>query len=282
MAVGGGGEPGVRRYWFLVTHWAWAVGARWTDGVATRASANQRHARSAIKSMVPIHTLLFTLTALRPTPIFATTTTKPRASILLAQKMPTRMPLIKFTVARRLGMLQISTDNLFERADRDGDGFLSVDEAYEMVLKTYIQVNRWGMHVDPPEKDVMEKLVARAGSHERPGWLTREEFRWLKPLLELRLGVRVCLFVTVRFLIAPLLAWRIVGKLEGRGLADAAQNVLPALATAGGLRPLLSGDFWRAAIMVFLMATLGNLSNGFLNAYLARLPFADAMLPKRE
>ena len=83
-------------------------------------------------------------------------------------------------------MLQISTDNLFERADRDGDGFLSVDEAYEMVLKTYIQVNRWGMHVDPPEKDVMEKLVARAGSPERPGWLTREEFRWLKPLLELR------------------------------------------------------------------------------------------------
>ena len=63
-----------------------------------------------IKSMVPIHTLLFTLTALRPTPIFATTTTTPRASIL--QKMPTPK-----TVARRLGMLQISTDNLFERAE---------------------------------------------------------------------------------------------------------------------------------------------------------------------
>ena len=151
-----------------------------------------------------------------------------------------------------------------------------IDEAYEMVLKTYIQVNRWGMHVDPPEKDVMGSSSHVLGP--RPGWLTREEFRWLKPLLELRLGVRVCLFVTVRFLIAPLLAWRIVGKLEGRGLADAAQNVLPALGTAGGLRPLLSGDFWRAAIMVFLMATLGNLSNGFLNAYLARLPFADAML----
>ena len=127
-------------------------------------------------------------------------------------------------------------------------------------------------------RDTIEALLARADLN-RDGRLSYEEFRALAPVLGLRVTAPLAVFVAIKMLLAPVLAWNIVAQASKseRLLAFGESLTLPGVLD----RLVVSDDFWRTVLTVAFMASLNNVCTMLTKALLAPMPFARALLASR-
>ena len=132
--------------------------------------------------------------------------------------------------------------------------------------------------IEPPSRDTIEALLARADIN-RDGRLSYEEFRALAPVLGLRVTAPLAVFVAIKMLLAPILAWNVVAQLgkSERLLAFGESLTLPGILD----RLVVSDDFWRTVLTVAFMASLNNVCTMLTKALLAPMPFARALLASR-
>lgn len=157
------------------------------------------------------------------------------------------------------GKIDNYIDKIFDDADTNQDGSISTSETYELVLKMYVKINRKAP-IPPPSREKVQELF-RGADADRSGRLSRDEFRSLALVLASRASTRLVAHKIVTIVCAPLLAVEVVrislGKEWVRKLAD---RVLPERVTgvkvAGMVR---KAEFWRTALTVGFVVTLGNL-----------------------
>ena len=177
-------------------------------------------------------------------------------------------------------------NRLFDEADASGDGYVSFSEAYELVLRMYVQINQKAP-IDPPPRNVMMRLFESADL-DRNGKLSREEFRRLAMVLASRATVRVVANRVVTIVGAPMLAMMVVRKLSG---LDWMRDLLMSALSAVGLNKtgiiatmLTKPEFWRTGLTVVFMMSLGNTVISLVNAALDRnLPdLEDASTSRKQ
>ena len=175
------------------------------------------------------------------------------------------------------GLFDAVTRRAFTAADYDADGFINKQEIYGLVLTAYVYANR-AAPIEPPSRDTIEALLARADLN-RDGRLSYEEFRALAPVLGLRVTAPLAVFVAIKMLLAPILAWNVVAQLgkSERLLAFGESLTLPGVLD----RLVVSDDFWRTVLTVAFMASLNNVCTMLTKALLAPMPFARALLASR-
>lgn len=163
---------------------------------------------------------------------------------------------------------------MFDKVDEDGDGRVGLLEFYDGLMHAYLFANRLGLHIDPPLRATAAFLFNRADA-DRDGYLTRDEFRAIAPVLEARIGLRVITYASVKFLISPWLAWSAVSALQDKPelIAHLRRAVPRRLAEKAG-HLLFSREVWRAAFVVIFMAALSEIAMRLLNAWLASMPFS--------
>ena len=175
--------------------------------------------------------------------------------------------------ARRTSVFDRITRRVFEAADYDGDGFVNKQEIYGLVLTAYVYANR-AAPIEPPDRRTIEALLERADLN-RDQRLSYEEFAALAPVLGLRVSAPLVLFVSIKILLAPLLAWYIVARFRPAWLLRFGEWVeLPGFLD----RLVVSDDFWRSVLTVVFMASLNGVCTQLTKALLAPMPFARALL----
>ena len=113
---------------------------------------------------------------------------------------------------------------LFESMDVDGDGRLSVDEAYPVVLQLYILANRQAP-VNPPSRGQIAKLFDAADA-DGSGALSKDEFVVFCTALLGRTASRIAVFNVVRFAVAPVLATALARELSSNWIFRVEPSVL--------------------------------------------------------
>ena len=93
---------------------------------------------------------------------------------------------------------------MFEQADVNNDGFISLEESNPVVLRLYIRVNRLGP-VNPPTLSNIARTFA-AADETGTGLLSPDEFSAFCASLLSRAALKVTVFNSVRFILAPVLA----------------------------------------------------------------------------
>lgn len=93
-------------------------------------------------------------------------------------------------------------DKLFESADTNNDGSVSLGETYEMVLQMYVKLNRQAP-IPPPSRQKLYKLF-RASDVDRNDRISREEFTSLAKTLGRRAMTRLVAHKAVTLIGAPL------------------------------------------------------------------------------
>lgn len=166
------------------------------------------------------------------------------------------------------GKLDNYIDKIFDDADTNQDGSISTSETYELVLKMYVQINRKAP-IPPPSREKVAELF-RGADADRSGRLSRDEFRELALVLASRATTRLVAHKFVTIVCAPLLAVEVVrlslGKQWVRQLAD---RVLPENLTGPKVASLVrKAEFWRTALTVGFVVTLGNLMLASVNLVL--------------
>lgn len=154
-------------------------------------------------------------------------------------------------------------DRLFEKSDVNQDGHLDLNEIYTMVLKLYVQLNREAP-IPPPSRESIAQIFATTDVNS-DNRISRQEFNKLASILGRRALTRLVAHRVVTLTGAPLLAAVVVAKLRGRAwLTRMAQTVVPAR-----LWPVIgSASFWRTALVVVFVATLGNIVLDCVNFFL--------------
>ena len=114
----------------------------------------------------------------------------------------------------------------------------------------------------------------RRGDRARDGEAGRET-----PSESTRTSAPLAVFVVIKMLLAPVLAWNIVAQASKseRLLAFGESLTLPGVLD----RLVVSDDFWRTVLTVAFMASLNNVCTMLTKALLAPMPFARALLASR-
>ena len=211
------------------------------------------------------------------TPLLVTTTFALAAATTVMSRPA--VPLLQRLSPKRL--LGLDLDSIFDGADVDGDGLVCSMEFYDVVIRKYITANRQGLHLDAPERDVIEALFKRADT-DGDGRLSRSEFKVLAPVLQKRLSLRIATFVTMRFVISPFLAWSVVDMLKGRPWIPVLRGMVPPRIAKVAGQFIFTDDLWRAVFLVTSMSVLGSGAMSLLNSYLERMPFAERVLGEGE
>ena len=138
----------------------------------------------------------------------------------------------------------------FDATDGDGDGAVSPEEVYPVVLQLYILANRQAP-VNPPSRAKIAQLFAAADA-DGSGTLSRSEFYDFVLALLGRTASRIAVFNVVRFAVAPVLATALARELSSNWLF----RVEPALVST--------------LLVVACVAALGNVA-------LAALDFGERL-----
>ena len=147
-------------------------------------------------------------------------------------------------------------------------------ELYELVLKAYLYANRFAV-LEPPDKATVLTLFDRA-DFNGDGRLSRREFASCTAVLGLRLSGRVAAFLTVKFLVSPLLAVDIVRRLSGKQwLLDLGRRAVPKSLQ----HIVLTKHVWQVALTVAFVSQLGSFVLSLVDRCLATMPFARRLLP---
>lgn len=149
--------------------------------------------------------------------------------------------------------LERFVDGLFDGADTNRDGTVSMDESYTLVLKMYIRVNRQAP-IPPPSKETVQALFKRA-DRSRSGSLDRTEFTQLMLVLHSRATVRLILVKVSQVFVAPLLAFHSVQWMAGSKwlVTHLAPQIPSKYADL-----LLNRNLWTTVFTVLFVTTLGK------------------------
>lgn len=146
---------------------------------------------------------------------------------------------------------------LFEDADINGDGFVSIPEAYEFVLQMYISLNRHAP-VMPPSRDKVAELFLDFDSNRQDRGLNQSEFIQLVQHFSQRAVSTVAASRWVTVVGAPLLTegvLRVMMLLHEKSSTMATmkmiQTILPQFVT--------SITFLRSILLVFFATTLADI-----------------------
>lgn len=108
----------------------------------------------------------------------------------------------------------------FNAMDTDGDGTLDVMELYAAVLLWVAKVNDTPLSLDPPSLETIKAMFQRADL-DKDGQLDFEEFdTMLADILLRNLGLRLLLKTGAKLVVAPLLAFALLRRLESRLAKD--------------------------------------------------------------
>lgn len=142
---------------------------------------------------------------------------------------------------------------IFEEADENSDGTISLSECYELVLKMYIKVNRQAA-IPPPTRPTVLKIFQESdNNHNRR--ISRDEFNNLAKILARRVSLSLVAHSMISYLAAPAAAEYIVRVYSGKKwLLRMAKSVLPPK-----IEPLVTTRaFWRTVLVMTFVSTLGN------------------------
>lgn len=142
---------------------------------------------------------------------------------------------------------------IYNNADTNHDGSIAFEEAYVMVLKLYIEINRQAP-INPPSRSKVQRLF-NLSDKNRNNRIQRDEFTQLANLLARRALARIVTCKMISLVGAPIVANYLVEVLsEQEWLPQLAESIVP--------EPLLptvtSPAFGRTVLIVIFLQTLGK------------------------
>ena len=172
---------------------------------------------------------------------------------------------------------------IFDDADTNNDGKVDISEAYILILKLYININRQAP-IAPPSRATAD-LLFRTSDNDDSGKLNKQEFTELASKLFGRAGLRVASYKIITVLVAPLLGALLASYLcasHARQMADATPGAVPlpagliekGLALSRDIVPEISQEaifsegFLRTVLIVVLISKLGSAVLGAVDALL--------------
>ena len=160
---------------------------------------------------------------------------------------------------------------VYDNADTNKDGSIAFNEAYEMVLRLYIEINRQAP-INPPSRAKIQRIFSLSDKNQN-NRIQREEFTQLAHLLWERALVRIVTCKVVSLVGAPLVATFLVQKLSKQEwLPELAERIVPEK-----LFPIVtSPDVARTILIVIFLQTLGKRIMQLVNFLL------DCALPKEN
>ena len=96
----------------------------------------------------------------------------------------------------------------FENADTNNNGKISINEAYDLVLQIYLEINR-DAPVDPPTRKEVEELFIASDANSN-GNIEFDEFKRLVMILMSRAETSLVMYKVLSMVVAPLLSWKVV------------------------------------------------------------------------
>jgi hypothetical protein len=180
--------------------------------------------------------------------------------------------------------------NMFDMADTNHDGSISRDEAYILVLKWYIKINRRA-HIPPPSRQTVNQLfdLIRIYSNNKSTnhysnnnhnhnnnshahKISLDEFGAFATILWRRALIRIVAHKLVTIVGAPLLANWIVAKLSQHATIVARlQRLCKALVPHQFIPAVATKAFCRTVLIILFCVTLGNFVMSRVNEVLALL-----------
>jgi len=161
-------------------------------------------------------------------------------------------------------------DKIFDDADTNADGSISFPETYDLVLLAFIKLNRKAT-IPPPTREKVHDLFMQADL-DKNGHLGKDEFKRLVPVLLSRASTRLCAHRALTIFGAPLLARKVVQRLKGNSfLKQSGSKLVPHKYE----ETVLNEDFWKTALTVVFVQTLGQTILGVVSFF-----FDSVALPK--
>ena len=155
-------------------------------------------------------------------------------------------------------------NKLFDDADTNQDGSVSFSEAYEMILKLYVRLNRRAPIPPPTRKKVL--ILYLDADLSKNNRLDREEFRGLAKTAARRALSRLVAHKVVKWFCAPLLAEYLVRTLASKQWPEnLAKAIIPNGLHEKVLPVVTSKSFCRTVLIVAFVVSLGNLVLGIVN-----------------
>mmetsp|Transcript_22760 Transcript_22760/g.43261 ORF Transcript_22760/g.43261 Transcript_22760/m.43261 type:complete len:227 (+) Transcript_22760:982-1662(+) len=124
--------------------------------------------------------------------------------LFLGDVVAARKPKPAATLPLRQSRYDRFLQKVFDKADTDADGRMTLTETYEWILRFYIVINRKAP-VNPPTLRQVKNLIQLTDDN-RDNYITQEEFRDLAEICARRAGVRIVAIRFIQMIIAPLLA----------------------------------------------------------------------------
>lgn len=162
--------------------------------------------------------------------------------------------------------------SVFDKADVDNDGKMSLTETYEWVLRFYVQINR-NAPINPPTLHQVQRLI-RVMDTDGNNSINRTEFRALAEILWQRAAARVAAHKFVTMIVAPLFAEAVLQWFQHQTWLYEKYVVRY---VPRRLVPIVTNTvLGRTVLIVLWMSTLGNFIMEAVNDYL------DERIEKRE
>ena len=144
-------------------------------------------------------------------------------------------------------------DGVFDKADINRDGSISIDEVYELVLLIYIKLNRQAP-ISPPSRAKIIELFTKFDT-KKDGRLNSDEFKQFALIGVSRASAKVLSHKLLTFMVAPMLAWKLVKVFPRKEqLGQISKVWLP----EKYLNTVLSESFWNMGLTILFVSTLGD------------------------
>jgi hypothetical protein len=155
--------------------------------------------------------------------------------------------------------LERFSQQLFDDADTNGDGWITVSEAYEFLLQMYIIMNRHAP-LSPPTRAKVEQLFYEYDNNRLDRGLNRDEFTQLMQHFTQRAFSRMMAHRWVTLVGAPLCTegvLRLFRPMLGR--ADPIRAIFKATLPTRMLPIITSITFLRSMLLIFFATTLADI-----------------------
>ena len=158
-------------------------------------------------------------------------------------------------------------ERVFDESDVNHDGYVSFEEAYALVLKLYVNLNRQAP-IPPPPRDKVYRQYKKADK-SRNDQLDKEEFSQLVKVVAKRALWRVSAVKICRIVGAPVLAELVIRTFAGKEwLPKLAKLIVPNSVHDTIIPVLTSTAFWRPVLLIALVISMGKVVLNIVNFFL--------------
>mmetsp|Transcript_6112 Transcript_6112/g.13333 ORF Transcript_6112/g.13333 Transcript_6112/m.13333 type:complete len:280 (-) Transcript_6112:121-960(-) len=145
-------------------------------------------------------------------------------------------------------------DSVYDDADSNKDGKISLAEVNTLILNMYVKINR-AAPIPPPSRDTVDALFTSADVDGNKR-LSRDEFSRLAIVLASRATTRLVAHKIVSFVVAPVLAIKTVEGLSGKHLGDG--DLMKRLVPEKMKGRIADANLWKTLLTVVFVKSLGN------------------------